>query len=106
MATSQLRQVWDAPGQWGSGAPSPERTASGAGDQAAGKVARVPPSQAGRYQLRSPSIAIAAGISTPRTMVASMSTAEAMPMPNILNSITDSVAKIENTATMITAALV
>jgi hypothetical protein len=39
-------------------------------------------------------------------MVASMSTATAMATPNILNSIRDSVAKIENTATMITAALV
>ncbi len=29
-----------------------------------------------------------------------------MPTPNTLNSISDSVAKIENTATMITAALV
>ena len=35
-----------------------------------------------------------------------MSTATAMATPNILNSIRDRVAKIENTATMITAALV
>jgi hypothetical protein len=35
-----------------------------------------------------------------------MSTAAAMPTPNILNSIADRAAKIENTATMITAALV
>ena len=39
-------------------------------------------------------------------MVASMSTATAMATPNTLNSISDRVAKIENTATMITAALV
>jgi hypothetical protein len=39
-------------------------------------------------------------------MVASISTAAAMATPNILNSISDSVAKIENTATMIAAALV
>ena len=39
-------------------------------------------------------------------MVASMSTAAAMATPNSLNSISPSVAKIENTATMITAALV
>ena len=35
-----------------------------------------------------------------------MSTATAMPTPKILNSMMDKVAKIENTATMITAALV
>src|SRR5215469_13134972 len=63
-------------------------------------------SQWGRYQLRSPRSDIDAGMSTPRTTVASMSTAAARATPNILNSITDSVAKMENTATMITAALV
>src|SRR4029453_3713696 len=63
-------------------------------------------SQPRRYQLRSPSSDIAAGMSTPRTTVASMSTAAAIATPNILNSISDSVAKMENTATMITAALV
>src|SRR6516165_1347868 len=63
-------------------------------------------SQRGRYQLRSPRRDIDAGISTPRTTVASMRTAAARATPNILNSITDSVAKMENTATMITAALV
>src|SRR6516165_3938760 len=63
-------------------------------------------SQRGRYQVRSPNRAIAAGISTPRTTVASISTAEAMATPNILNSISDRLAKIENTATMIAAALV
>src|SRR5215831_5996265 len=52
-------------------------------------------SQAGRYQLRSPSSDIAAGMSTPRTTVASMSTAAAIATPNILNSISDSVAKME-----------
>jgi len=56
--------------------------------------------------VRSPNSAIAAGISTPRTTVASISTAEAMATPNILNSISDRLAKIENTATMIAAALV
>ena len=49
---------------------------------------------------------MAAGMSTPRTTVASMRIAVARPMPTILNSITESVAKMENTATMITAALV
>src|SRR5215831_13713708 len=63
-------------------------------------------SQAGRYQLRSPRRDIAAGMRMPRTTVASMSTAAAIATPNILNSISDSVAKMENTATMITAALV
>src|SRR5262245_42506829 len=71
-----------------------------------GRARRSRLSQRGRYQLRSPSMAMAAGISTPRTTVASIRTAEAIPMPNILNSIRDSVAKIENTETMITAALV
>ena len=60
----------------------------------------------GPLQARSPSMARPAGSRTPRTMVASMSTATAMATPNILNSISDSVAKIENTATMIAAALV
>jgi hypothetical protein len=43
---------------------------------------------------------------TPRTTVASISTAPARPTPSILTSIMERVAKIENTATMITAALV
>jgi len=63
-------------------------------------------SQRGKYQLWSPSRASAAGTRTPRTMVASISTAEARPTPIIFSSIRDSVAKIENTATMMTAALV
>ena len=42
----------------------------------------------------------------PRTTVASISTADASPTPIIFRSMMDSVAKIENTATMITAALV
>lgn len=49
---------------------------------------------------------MAAGISTPRTTVASIRIAEAMPTPNILNSMSESVAKMANTDTMITAALV
>ena len=47
-----------------------------------------------------------AGSRIPRTTVASINTADAMPIPNILNTMIDSVAKMENTATMITAALV
>src|SRR4029077_7153327 len=62
--------------------------------------------QRGRYQLCSTSSASEAGTSTPRTMVASISTAEARPTPIIFSSMMDSVAKMENTATMITAALV
>ena len=42
----------------------------------------------------------------PRTTVASMSTAAAVPMPRIFRSTSGRVAKIENTATMISAALV
>ena len=49
---------------------------------------------------------MAAGISSPRTTVASISTAKASPTPSVLTSTNDSVAKMENTATMITAALV
>src|SRR5262249_60607962 len=63
-------------------------------------------SQRGRYQLRSPSRDIAAGMSTPRTTVASMSTAAAIATPDILNSISDSVAQMEDTPTMVTAPLV
>ncbi len=58
------------------------------------------------FHRRSPSRDSAAGSSTPRTTVASSSTAAAIVMPNSLNSMIDSVAKIENTATMIAAALV
>ena len=42
----------------------------------------------------------------PRTRVASISTAADRPMPSIFSSTRCSAAKIENTATMITAALV
>ena len=42
----------------------------------------------------------------PRTTVASISTAAAMPTPRIFSSTSDRVAKIEKTATMISAALV
>ena len=57
-------------------------------------------------QARSPSSARAAGSSMPRTTVASMRTAAAIPTPRIFRSISDSVAKTEKTATMINAALV
>ena len=42
----------------------------------------------------------------PRTTVASISTAPARPMPSDCSRKTDTVSRIENTATMITAALV
>jgi predicted nucleic acid-binding protein len=42
----------------------------------------------------------------PRTMVASMRTAAAVPTPRIFRSISGSVVKMENTATMMSAALV
>ena len=56
--------------------------------------------------VRSPSSAITAGSSTARMIVASMSTATARPTPICLKSCIDSVPKIANTATMMTAALV
>src|SRR3954452_10727133 len=46
----------------------------------------------GREQFQSPSSFITAGSSTPRTIVASISTATDRPTPNSLNSIDDSVA--------------
>src|SRR5258708_29548599 len=49
---------------------------------------------------------LAAGNRMPRTTVASMSTAAARPTPGVLVSTVGSVAGMENTATMITAALV
>ena len=49
---------------------------------------------------------MAAGTRMPRTIVASSSTAKASPTPSILTSMKDSVAKMENTATMMIAALV
>src|SRR5215467_1689747 len=60
----------------------------------------------GRYQHRSPSRDMAAGSRIPRTTVASISTAAARPMPSVLVSTIGSVARMENTATMMTAALV
>src|SRR5258708_17524884 len=47
---------------------------------------------------------LAAGNRMPRTTVASMSTAAARPTPGVLVSTVGSVAGMENTATMITAA--
>src|SRR6266487_1379717 len=80
------------------------RTGSGAGASS-----RRPGSQRshrGKCQQRSPRTAMAAGTSTPRTMLASSRTATAMPTPNILKETRERVAKIEKTATMISAALV
>src|SRR6478735_74454 len=57
-------------------------------------------------QPRSPSRATTAGSATPRTRVASSSTAAARPTPSCLNVMTPRVAKMENTATMTIAALV
>ena len=47
-----------------------------------------------------------AGSSTPRTIVASIRTATARPMPSCLKSSSESVAKIEKTPTITIAALV
>ena len=63
-------------------------------------------SHCGRYQFQSPSSFIAAGSRTARTIVASMRTAAARPTPICFMSMNVSVPKIENTATMTTAALV
>jgi alpha-1,2-mannosyltransferase len=57
-------------------------------------------------QARSPSRARAAGTRMPRTTVASMRTAAAVPTPRIFRSTKGMVTKIEKTATMIRAALV
>jgi hypothetical protein len=57
-------------------------------------------------QHRSPQQGLAAGNRMPRTTVASMSTAAARPTPSVLVSTMGSAARMENTATMITAALV
>ena len=57
-------------------------------------------STAGAHQFHRPSSVIAAGSSTARTNVASISTAAASPTPICLNSGALSVAKIANTATM------
>src|SRR5215471_2742391 len=64
------------------------------------------PSHRGRYQFQSPSSVIVAGRSTPRTSVASISTAAASPTPNCFSITSESVPKIENTNTITTAALV
>ncbi len=61
-------------------------------------------SQAGRYQLRSPSSCIAAGTSTERTIVASTSSAIAIPKPICWNITSSPAAKPRKTATMISAA--
>ena len=55
-------------------------------------------SQLGRYQFQSPSSFIAAGSSTPRTSVASISTAAARPTPNCFMSMNESVAKMREHA--------
>ena len=78
----------------------------GAGGRLAGRDGRRWFSQRGRYQVRSPRRASEAGTRMPRTIVASMRTADAVPMPRILRSISGRVAKVENRATMIRAALV
>src|SRR5262249_59411688 len=64
------------------------------------------PSQSGRYQFQSPSSFIVAGKSTARTIVASISTAAASPIPISFMSRIGSVAKIKNTPTITIAALV
>ena len=84
-------------------AATPSRLASDAGSRA---TRGSQSSRFGRYQFQSPSSFIVAGNSTPRMIVASISTAAARPTPICLNSTVDSVANTANTATMIAAALV
>ncbi len=64
------------------------------------------PSQRGRYQFQRPSSFIVAGSSTPRMIVASISTATARPTPICLMSSVLRQAKIANTATITAAAAV
>src|SRR5215204_604495 len=61
-------------------------------------------SQEGRYQLRSPRSFIVAGTRTERTMVASISSATAMPKPICWNAIVSPIAKPQKTAMMMSAA--
>src|SRR5215211_4084937 len=60
----------------------------------------------GRYQFQSPSSFIVAGSSTPRMIVASISTATASPTPSCLKISNESVAKIAKTEIITIAALV
>ena len=82
--------------------------ASGAGSSAGPSGDRVGShsSHVGRYQFHSPSSFIAAGSSTARMIVASISTATARPKPICFTSISLSVANSPKTATMMIAALV
>jgi len=59
----------------------------------------------GAHQLAGPSSVISDGSTTARMMVASSRIAAARPTPSCYMSIVLSVAKIENTATITTAAL-
>ena len=61
-------------------------------------------SQRGRYQFQLPSSFMAAGTSTPLTIVASMSRATATPKPICWNMIRSPIAKPQKTATMMSAA--
>src|SRR4051812_29057732 len=63
-------------------------------------------SQRGRYQFQSPSSFIVAGSNTTRTTVASTSIATARPTPNSLRNMNWRLAKIANTPTITSAALV
>src|SRR5215213_7724515 len=64
----------------------------------------IQPSQLGRYQFQRPSSCIAAGTSTERTIVASISNATATPNPICWNITRSPCAKPRKTATMISAA--
>src|SRR5256714_1181562 len=70
------------------------------------EILGIQPSDCGSHQLRSPSSVIVAGSSTPRMIVASIRMATARPTPICLSSSELSVAKIPNTPTITTAALV
>src|SRR5262249_2942446 len=86
--------------------PPGDHALAGSGSRGSCEIRGSQSSRLGRYQFHSPSSFIAAGSRTPRTRVASSRTAVARPTPIILNSIMLSVPKIENTATITTAALV
>src|SRR5215210_1346250 len=96
---------WDQGSYAALGISSESDSSAGASPSSAGPFGSHS-SQLGRYQFQSPSSFIAAGSRTPRTSVASISTAAARPTPNCFMSMNESVAKTPNTPTITSAAAV
>ena len=97
----------------GSGVLESVRVGAGRGSGSAGRQSprcrgsgRRRSSQPGIHQFLSPSSCMVAGTRTRRMIVASMTTAAAMPIPMILRKIWSSSMKAPNTAVMISAAAV